>query len=50
MVDVRGNMSISPVCSARKRCPALSGTKRTFSLSPRIADAKERHMSLSNPR
>ena len=48
-VVLRERMSISPDCSAAKRCCELSGTNLTFSPLPSTAAATARHMSTSRP-
>ena len=52
MVSVvwRISTSISPDCSAVKRCTAVSGTKRTLDGSPNMAAATPRQRSASMPR
>src|SRR5262245_54124978 len=47
---MRESTSTSPVCSAVKRCAAVSGVKRTFFASPSTAAAIARHTSTSSPR
>src|SRR5882672_7471688 len=49
MVELRTSMSISPDCSARKRCWAESGTYLALVASPRTAAATALHMSISRP-
>ena len=49
LVVLRDSMSISPDCSAVKRCCAVSGTYFTFSGSLRIAAATALQMSTSRP-
>ena len=48
-VVLRDRMSISPDCSAVKRCDALSGTHLIFLSSPRMAAAIALQMSTSSP-
>ena len=50
MVVTRDSTSISPVCSAVKRCAAVNGVKRTFVASPSTAAAIARQTSTSRPR
>jgi hypothetical protein len=48
-VVLRERMSISPDCSAVKRCEALSGTHLIFLSSPRTDAAIALQMSTSSP-
>jgi hypothetical protein len=50
IVVTRESTSISPVCSAVKRCAAVRGVNRTFASSPSTATATARHTSTSRPR
>src|SRR5580700_7708688 len=49
MVELRTSMSISPDCSARKRCWAESGTYLALVASPSTAAATALHRSTSRP-
>jgi len=49
-VVLRDSTSISPACSAVKRCCEDSGVNRTLFASPNMAAATARHMSASRPR